>query len=86
MNVHHVLITRILMLSLAIVQVLMDRYVLQMVLILLLAAKRELCTFIELIGIAFTRDIHHDEVLTQLVLIRHVVKPHRVVVHLAVVL
>ena len=42
LDVHHVLVTRILMLRLTVVQMLVDRNVLQMVLILLLAAKGEL--------------------------------------------
>ena len=38
--------------------------VLQMVLVLLLAAESELSTLIELICVALTWNIHHDEVLT----------------------
>ena len=76
LDVHHVLVTRILMLSLTVVQMLVDRNVLQMVLILLLAAKGELCALVKLIGITFPRDVHHYEILTQLVLVRDVVEPH----------
>lgn len=83
--VHHILVARILMLSLTIIQVLVDRNVLQVVLILLLAAESELGTLIKLVGVALAGDVHHNEVLTKLILIK-VVHSHRVVVHLTVVL
>ena len=73
LDVHHILIARILMLSLTIVQMLVDRNVLQMVLILLLAAKGELRAFVKLIGVAFPGNVHHDKILAQLVLVRHIV-------------
>ena len=59
--------------------------VLQMVLVLLLAAESELGTLIELICVPLTWYIHHDEVLTELILVR-IVHPDRVVIHLTVVL
>ena len=59
--------------------------VLQVVLVLLLAAECKLSTLIQLICVALTRYVHHDEVLTELVLVR-IVHPYRVVVHLTVVL
>ena len=68
-----------------IVQVLVNWNVLQMILILFLAAQSQLGALVKLISVAFSRNVHHDKVLTQLVLIR-VVHPDRVVVHLAVVL
>ena len=40
-----------------------------MVLILLLAAQRQLCALIELVSVALPRYVHHDEVLTKLVLV-----------------
>jgi hypothetical protein len=55
------------------------------VLILLLAAQRELGTLIKLIGVAFSWYVHHDEVFAQLVLVE-VIHSHRVMIHLAVVL
>ena len=64
---------------------LVDWNVLQMVLVLLLAAESELGTLIELICVALTWNIHHDEILTELVLVR-IVHPYRVVIHLTVVL
>ena len=64
LHVHHVLVTRILVWSLAVVQVLMDRYILQMILVLFLAAESKLCAFVQLISIAFTWNVHHDEVFS----------------------
>ena len=41
---------------------LMDRYVLQVVIILLFAAQSKLCRLIELVSVAFSRNIHHKEI------------------------
>lgn len=49
---------------------LMDWNVLKMVLVLLLAAEGQLGALVQLISVALTRYVHHNEVLTELVLIR----------------
>ena len=86
LHVHHILVTVcILILSLTIIQVLMDRNVLKMVLVLLLAAECEFGALIQLIGVAFPGNIHHYEVFTQLVLIR-LIQSHRLMVQLTVIL
>lgn len=85
LDVHHVLVAGVLMLSLAVVQVLVDRDVLQMVLILFLAAERELGALVQLVRVALPGYVHHDEVFPELVLVQ-VIHTHGVVVHLAVVL
>ena len=54
---------------------LVNRDVLEVVLILLLAAESELGTLVELVGVAFARDVHHNEVLAELVLVK-IVQPH----------
>ena len=53
-----------------IIQMLMDWNVLKMVLVLLLAAEGQLGALVQLISVALTRYVHHNEVLTELVLIR----------------
>lgn len=68
-----------------VVQVLVNWNVLQMVLVLFLAAQSQLSALVKLVSVAFSRNVHHNEVLTQLVLVR-VVHSDRVVIHLAVVL
>ena len=68
-----------------IVQVLVNWNVLQMVLVLFLAAQSQLSALVELVSIAFSWDVHHNEVLAKLVLVR-VVHSDGVVIHLAVVL
>lgn len=60
---------------LPLIQMLMNRDVLKMVLILLLAAKCQLRALVQLVGIAFPGNVHHYEVLAQLVLVR-VIHPH----------
>ena len=47
--------------------VLLDRNVLDMIIVLLFTTEGKLRTFIQLIGIAFSRDIHHDEIFSHLV-------------------
>ena len=64
---------------------LVDWNVLQVVLVLLLAAECKFSTLIQLICVSLARYVHHNEVLTELVLVR-IVHPDRVVVHLTVVL
>ena len=68
-----------------VVQVLVDRNILEMVLVLLLAAQRQFRALVQLVRVALPGDIHHDKVLSELILVR-VVHPDRVMVHLAVVL
>ena len=46
---------------------LIQRYILKMVVILLFAAERQFCTFIELLCISFSWNIHHDQVFSQVV-------------------
>lgn len=77
-NVHHVLVRVILILSLTIIQMLMNRNVLEVVLVLLLATQGQLGALIQLVSVAFPRDVHHNEILTQLILVR-VVHSDRVV-------
>ena len=50
-----------------IANVLVQWYILEVVIILFLATEGELCAFVELVGIAFSRDIHHQEVFTHVV-------------------
>lgn len=68
-----------------VVQVLVDRNVLEMVLVLFLAAQRQFRALVQLVRVALPRDIHHDEVLSELILVS-IVHSDRVMVHLAVVL
>ena len=49
--------------SALIVHVLVDRDVLQVVVILFLARQRQLRALVQLVGVALTRYVHHDEVL-----------------------
>jgi hypothetical protein len=49
-----------------IVHVLVNRNVLHVVVVLLLAAQGQLGRLVQLIGITFTRDVHHYEVLAHL--------------------
>jgi len=48
---------------------LMNRYVLQMILVLFFATKSQLGAFIELISITFYRNIHHNQIFTYSILI-----------------
>lgn len=41
---------------------LMDRYVLQVVIILLFAAQSKFCRLVELVSVAFSWNIHHKEI------------------------
>ena len=59
----HVLVVRILTL----VQMLVQADVLQVVFILLLRAQREFGALVELVGVAFARDVHHDQVFAVVV-------------------
>ena len=86
LNVHHVLITIcILILSVTIIQMLVDRNVLEMVLILLLAAESKLGALVQLVCVAFPGNVHHYEVFAQLILIR-LVQPHGFMIQLTVIL
>ena len=49
---------------LAVVHVLLNRDVLDVVVVLLLAGQRQLRGLVELISVTFTRDVHHDEILS----------------------
>lgn len=66
---HHLLVS-ILILSTLVIQMLVDWYVLQVVLVLLLAAEGQFRALVQLVSITFPGDVHHDEVLTQLILVR----------------
>ena len=48
---------------LSLIQMLVNRYVLKMVLVLLLAAEGQFGALVQLVGVTFSRNIHHDEVL-----------------------
>jgi hypothetical protein len=87
LHIHHVLVAAnvVLVLSLTIIQMLMNRNILKMVLVLLLAAEGELRTLVQLVSIALPRNVHHDEVLPKLVLVR-LVQPHGIMLQLTVVL
>ena len=47
----------------------MDGDVLEVVLVLLLAAEGQFRALVQLVGVAFPRDVHHDEVFAQLILV-----------------
>jgi len=70
---------------LALIHMLMEWNVLKMVLVLLLAAESQLGALIQLVSISLSWNIHHDEVFTQLILVC-VIHPHRIVVHLTIIL
>ena len=55
-----------------------------MILVLFLAAESQLSAFVQLISIAFSRNVHHDEVFSQLVVVS-VIESDRVMVHLTCV-
>lgn len=49
------------------VHVLVDRNVLNVIIVLLLTAKCKLCRLIELVSVAFARDVHHDQVFSLII-------------------
>ena len=57
-----------------------------MVFILLFATKSELCAFIELVSIAFARDVHHYEVFTNSIMFLWWRQPHGIIFNLALVI
>jgi len=85
LDLHHVLVVSTLIICLTVVQVLVDRYVLQVVFVLLFAAQSQLGAFVELISIALNRNVHHYQVFSYSILI---ISPHsnRVMIHLALVI
>ena len=86
LHIHHILVACILiLLSLAVVQMLMNRNVLKVVLILLLAAESQFSALVQLVGVTFPRNVHHNEVFAQLVLVS-IIEPHGVMVNLARIL
>lgn len=70
---------------LALIHMLMERNVLKVVLVLLLAAESQLGALIQLVSISFSWNVHHDEIFSQLILIC-VIHPHRIVIHLTIIL
>lgn len=60
---------------------LIERYVLNMVVILLLAAQSKFCAFIQLVSVALSRDVHVDEVLTQVLVLGNLLEKLCVKLH-----